>query len=403
MMFLMFFNLKKKRIYLDFAAATPVKAVVLASMKPYFSSVFGNAGAIHAEGVAAQKALETAREELATLLHVRKDGVVFTGSGTESNNLAILGVINARLKKGVAYADMEIVSTKVEHSSVLEMLHYVSTLGVRVVSVPVAEDGLINLKEFEASLSDKTVLVTFAYANSETGVVQPVRALSRIAKAAQAKFGTQIYVHLDGAQAPLWLPCELEALGADLLSLDAGKCYGPKGVGALLFKHKVELEGIFYTGSQEGGLRAGTENIPLIVGAVKAFSIAQEERIKRSEKVTQLRDEFIKMLEKIEGVVVNGSKKDRIANNVNISIPGIDSEFAVICLDEQGIACATKSACGGARGDGSAVVREMTGDSARAHSTIRFTLGEETTYAHVSKTVKVLKAHVIDMRRALHI
>ncbi len=233
--------------------------------------------------------------------------------------------------------------------------------------------------------------------NSEIGTVQHVGKLTRIVRASEKKYDSRIYVHIDAAQAPLWLSCELDKLGVDILTLDAGKCYGPKGVGVLAFRYGVSLKSFMFGGSQEGGLRPGTENTALIVGAVEALCIAQEAYQVRSSEIQQLRDSFIEDLESIEGVVLNGSKESRVANNVNISIPGIDSEFAVISLDQQGIACSTKSACGGAKGEGSSVVKAVTHSDERALSTIRFTLGEETTKDEVKQAGKIVRVHAEKM------
>jgi cysteine desulfurase len=220
-------------------------------------------------------------------------------------------------------------------------------------------------------------------------------------RAFEKESGARILVHTDAAQAPLWLSCALDSLGVDVLSLDAGKCYGPKGVGVLACVHDAHLAPHFFGGDQEGGLRPGTENTGLIVGAAESLCIAQDGYKSRSERATVLRDIFFAQLETIEGVVRNGSQEDRVANNINISIPGIDSEFAVITLDEKGIACATKSACGGARGDGSSVVFAITQDKERATSTLRFSLGEETTIQELEQTGAILKAHVAKIRAAL--
>lgn len=397
----MLFNSKSKRIYLDYAAATPVRKEVVLAMRLYFSEVYGNAGAIHKEGVEARNVIERAREELARLLRVRQNDVIFTASGTESNNLAILGTIEARRKEGILYEDMEVVSTRIEHPSILEVLAHVERLGVKVIYVQLDEFGLIDLASFKESLSPKTILVTFAYVNSEIGVVQRVGKLARAVRSSEKEFGIKTYIHIDAAQVPLWLPCALDSLMVDMLSLDAGKCYGPKGVGVLVKRHGVALTSVIFGGAQEGGLRPSTENTPLIVGAVHALKIAQEHYQSRSVTVTKLRDAFIAMLEVIDGVVVNGPKEERVANNINISIQGLDSEFAVISLDEKGIACSTKSACGGARGDGSTVVRAITNDPSRATSTVRFTLGEQTTLSELVYTAKILKEHVYKNRALL--
>jgi len=391
----------KKRIYLDYASATPVRKEVIHVMKPFFSEVFGNAGSIHQEGVTAGGAISVAREKLARLLHVRTEGIVFTGSGTESNNLALLGVVSSLYAKGVAYADMHVVSTRIEHASILEVLSHFSSLGVTVVYADVLATGLIDTKAFEKLITPQTILVACAYVNSEIGVIQPINKLARIIRASEKKFGTKIVFHVDAAQAPLWLSCSFDAVLCDTMALDAGKCYGPKGVGVLARRHGVELTSPLYGGNQENGLRPGTENTPLIVGAVEAITLAQQGYEQRSVQASKLRDAFIEMLETIEGVVVNGHKTERVANNINISVDRLDAEYAVISLDEAGVACSTKSACGGARGDGSSVVRSITGDNARALSTIRFSLGEDTTQRELTQVTKLLREHVDFMRTSL--
>lgn len=399
----MFWNKKqknKKRIYLDYASATPVRAEVLNAMLPYFKERYGNAGAIHHEGVEAKNAIRMARAKLAEKLHVRPQGIIFTASGTESNNLAIMGVVESKLKEGVPYTEMEIVSTAIEHASVHEVLTHLESRGVSVIRVATDMDGIIDIEAYSQSLSPLTILVTFAYVNSEIGVIQPSGKLARIVRAYEKENGTKICVHVDAAQAPLWLSCAQDTLQVDMVSLDAGKCYGPKGVGVLVQRHGVALEPYLFGGDQEGGHRPGTENTALIVGAVESLCIAQSTFQERSERVTKLRDAFIGMLLSIDGCVLNGSSTERVANNVNISIRGIDSEFAVISLDEQGVSCATKSACGGAKGDGSAVVHKITGDTMRSQETIRFTLGEETTLQELKDTTEILRAHVLHMRLA---
>ena len=398
--YMKFLRARKKRIYLDYAAATPVRTEVAQAMHQYESELFANPSAIHQEGVAMRNAIESARERLARILKIRPNGIVFTGSGTESNNLAILGVVEAKNKAGVHYEDMEVVSTQIEHPSVSKTLEYLQGLGVSIKYAEVDSDGLIEVSSLDGLLSTKTVIVSFAYANSEIGTVQNVGKLARVVRAYEKQEGVRILVHIDAAQAPLWLPCQLDALLVDILTLDAGKCYGPKGVGVLAMRHGVELASVSYGGPQESGLRPATENTAGIIGAVEAIVLAQEGREKRVQKVMVLRDKMRTLLEQIEGVILNGSKEHRTANNINISIPGIDSEFAVVSLDVAGIACSTKSACSGASGEGSTIVLAISDDPARSTSTIRFSLGEETTTREIIKTVDVLKKHVEKTRAA---
>ncbi len=392
--------LQPKRVYLDYASATPVAHEVFEAMKPFFRTSFGNASAIHKEGVAARKAIESARKEIAEILKIRKDGVVFTSCGTESNDLALRGVIDALAQSGKPYSDMEIISSRIEHPSMLETLRALETRGVVVRYMDVEEDGLISIAALSALLSTKTVLVALSYVNSEIGVVQDVKRVTRAVRAFMAAHEVRIYTHLDACQAPLWLSCEMDMLGVDLIALDGGKCYGPKGVGVLARRHDVPLRGQLLGGGQEGGLRAGTENTPLIVGCARALTRAQRTWKERSTHARELRDYFFKEVDRlISGTCVNGSMSARVANNINISIPGIDAEFAVIVLDTKGIAASTRSACASGSGNGSSVVRALCGDEARATSTIRFTIGEETTKSDIKRAISVLGEHVAATRR----
>ena len=398
-----FFEIGKKggarRIFLDYAAGAPVDREVFGAMEPYFSEVAANPSGIYKEGVAARKAIEDARLELARVLKVREHGVVFTSCGSESNNLALYGSVrHLHEKESVHFKDIEIISTKIEHPSVLNVLSHLEDIGVTVHYAKLDEEGRIDKEDFKKKLSPKTRLCTFAYANSEIGVVEDVKKLTRIVRLYSEKNKTAIKVHLDASQAALWLPCQLDMLGVDLMTLDAGKCYGPKGVGVLAFRHGIELMGILLGGEQEFGLRAGTENTPLIVGCVRSMVKAQAEHEELAEKTSELRDYFIGELEKqIEGVKLNGPREGRTPNNVNVSIEGVEGEFAVVTLDEKGIAASTRSACSGSQG-GSAVVRELFNDDERAIGSIRFSLGKETKKADLDYVTDVLKEHAEKVR-----
>lgn len=385
------FKSRAKYIYLDHAAATPVSSRVFAAMEPYFSDMYGNPSSVHTYGQAANTALEEARQTIATLLSVRSDNVYFTGSGTESNNIALFGVCEPLCDAG---KKVRIISTAAEHPSITRVLDALSDKGADVVYAPIDEQGRIDVAAFRELLTPETCMVSVGYANSETGVVQDIRELSRIIRAYNAVEDTKIVFHTDASQAPLWLPCEVERLGVDMLTLDAGKCYGPKGVGILVKRSHVVLHPHLFGGSQEQDIRPGTENVPSIVGASVALKEAVEGRGARTLKVAKMRDEALTALLTIPGVVQNGSQTHRLANNINISIPDIDSEYAVIVLDTNGIGCSTRSACSGQDGSGSAVVRAMTGDEARANTTLRITLGEDSTRAELQKMVKVLREHV---------
>jgi cysteine desulfurase len=386
----------QKRIYLDNAATTPVCKEVLATMMPFLTEEFGNPSSIHKEGVRARQAVDEARNSVARTLEIKSQGIIFTGNGTESNNLAIFGYIKYLHKaKKLAYQDMEVVTTKIEHPSIMGVTEELINLGVTIKFVEVDERGIITIPALEAVLSEKTVLVTFAYANSEVGTVQPVLRLVRRIRKHEEAMGKEIKVHLDAAQAPLWLPCAFKQLGVDTMAIDAGKCNGPKGVGILAARKNFDLLPIMQGGGQENGLRSGTENTTGIIGMAKALELAQLNYTERAEKVAKIRDEAIVYLqEKIPTVFINGAQgEDRLANNINFSIPNLDTEYAVIYLDANGVACSTKSACAGAGGGESVVVKILTSDATRARSTIRFSLSEQTTLDDMKYAIDVLAMH----------
>ena len=241
--------------------------------------------------------------------------------------------------------------------------------------------------------------MSFAYDNSEIGTIQPLHSIKKTIAEAEKAYSSKIYLHVDAAQAPLWISCLSTTVGADLLVLDFAKCNGPKGTGAIVRSPRVQLMAATYGGGQENNLRPGTENVPGIVGAAVAFSEAQAGWKSRTEEVVQVRDAGMRVLcEEVPGLVINGpAKADRLANNINVSIPGLDTEFAAVVLDSKGFAVSTKSACAGAGGGESVVVSEVTGDSARAASTLRFSLSPHTTQEELQRLAVVLKEHVAQM------
>ncbi len=386
-----FWKRAPKRLYLDFAAATPLSFNVRKVMRAVEDMLYGNPGAIHKEGQMAKEAVSGARAKLARTLGIRPNEVIFTGSGTEANNLAIIGFIKAhKVAEGDA-APCEVISTTVEHPSVEEVLKVLETEGIIVHRVDVDEEGMVDPKDIAALLSPHTVLVTLAYANSEVGTVQPVTKIARLIRKYNTTHATDIKTHIDAAQAPLWLPCQLHALGVDMMSLDAGKCYGPKGVGVLAKLTSVPLAPIFYGGGQEFGMRPATENVVGIVGAAEAIEAAQKGRVQRVEAVKKSSAALRAALEDLPGIYFNGAKDARLPHNVHISLPGIDTEYAVVWLDCMGIAASTKSACSGAGGGRSEVVWQMTHDAARAASTIRFTIDPTIDPTQLSRVATALK------------
>lgn len=388
-------SIQDKRIYLDWAAATPLTPEVFLAMEPWLRTNFGNPSSIHQEGMITRQAIEEAREKVAKTLQVKPEFVTFTSGGTEANNLTIFGLVEAKLAAGMTYVDLEVITTKIEHPSIGEAVAKLATLGVKVKYVSVDETGRIDLNNLRELLSAKTILVSCAYANSEIGTIQPLHSIRKIIREVEEREAVVIYFQIDAAQAPLWLSCQFDAVGADFLTLDVGKCGGPKGVGILVQSRRAKLKPIMFGGGQEQGLRSGTENVAGIVGAATALSVAQTNYKLVAEAVTLVRDEAIKyLLTEIPEVIVNGANgENRLANNLNFSVLGLDTEYAVVFLDSKGVAASTKSACAGAGGGESKVVKEISNDPARAASTIRFSLGPTTTLDEVKFAIDILANH----------
>ena len=384
-----------QRIYLDYASATPLLPEVLRAMAPYWSERFGNPGALYAEGVDAARALETARVECARALSVQAAEVTFTSGGTESNNLAILGLLKQKIQETPG-GTFHVISMAIEHSSILEPLVELARQGVQVSYVSVRADGVIDLAALKAALTPQTVLVSVHLANSEIGVIQPLRDIARLLDETYGKEKRPV-LHSDAAQAPLFLEVSLERLGVDMLTLDGQKMGGPKGVGALVHRKHIPLCSIIGGGGQERGLRSGTEPVPLIVGFTAALSAAVRGREERVRRVKELRDRFLgELLQRLPQAILNGSATERIANNVNVSIPGVDTEFLVLRLDHEGIAVSTKSTCLSDEVASSVVAALGKGEEV-ARSTLRITLGTDTTWSELARTLDVLERLVANL------
>ena len=397
----MFGSKKSKRVYLDYAAATPLSREAKAAMLPYLTDSFANPSAIHREGQTSRNAVEVARDSIAHTFEIRPEFITFTSGGTEANNLAIRGAVMAVRRENQPLGELEVITLKTEHPATQKTVAALKKRGVSVQYAPVDDVGLIKIEVFQKLLSEKTVLVSVAYANSEIGVIQKLHALRKTIRQAEEKFGTTILLHVDAAQAPLWLNCQFDALKADLVSFDASKCNGPKGVGLLLRSRRAELVPVTYGGGQENGLRPGTENVAGIVGAAVAFQEAQKNWKRRTAAVAAVRDAAIEyMLSEIRHALVNGPiGEQRQANNINISIPGLDTEFATVVLDKHGFAVSTKSACAGAGGGESAGVREISNDPVRATSTLRISLSPDTKLKDLERLTAALKQHINKMAK----
>ncbi|MDO8620558.1 MAG: cysteine desulfurase family protein [bacterium] len=387
-----------KRIYMDYASTTPLDPRVGKVMEPFFTKSFGNPSSIHAEGVVAKKALDNARTNVARCLEAHADEIVFTSGGTEANNLAIFGVVNFFTRSDLVKP--HIVTTNIEHSSVLEPLKELERKGrAEVTYVPVEENGIVKAENILSAIHPNTVLISVQYANNEIGTIQPIRKIGQLLSSvkgqrSKVKGREKVYplFHVDACQAPLYLRCLVNALGVDLLTLDAHKIYGPKGVGALYVRRGTPLSPILLGGGQERGLRSTTENIPAIVGFAEALRIATTEREKESLRIGKLRDQLHSDILQNVGmtkVIFNGDIKERLPNNLNISFFGVDTEFLTLRLDAEGIAVSTKSSCLKDEKE-SYVVSALGGTKERARCSLRFTLGRFTTKKEIERCARVL-------------
>lgn len=389
------------KIYLDNASTTPTDKEVIKSMNPFWRKHFGNPSSIHSFGVSAKIAIQKSKKVLADFLNAHDREIVFTSGGTEANNLAIFGLINFLRKDGRKYSDMHFITTNIEHSSISECFKELETRGATVDYLEVDEFGIVNPKDLRNLIRPETVLISIGYTNSEIGVIQPIRDIVKEIRHHRKWFDSahhrenkkieMPYLHIDASQAALYLNMNVEELGVDIMTLDAQKMYGPKGIGALYIRDGVSVDPIFFGGGQEGGKRSGTENVPLIVGFAKAIELANKNKAKEIKKLIKIRDYFFQEIVKIiPEVFINGHRTDRLPNNINISIPGYDGEMLVLRLDEKGVICSSSSACASGNGE-SEVVKKISNDESRSKSTLRFSMGNSTKFYDIKKLLKILK------------
>ncbi|MEK7063764.1 MAG: cysteine desulfurase family protein [Patescibacteria group bacterium] len=367
-----------RRTYLDYASAAPL---VPKAARAYTKALllFGNASAVHAEGRAAKGALEEARTAIARTFAVKPEELVFTSGGTESNNIAIL---NTSAKHCIA--------STIEHSSVLKAFGKLEARGVKITYLKPKADGLISAGDVLSALTPETGLVSLHHVNSETGTVQPIADIGRALK----KKDEKIVFHVDAAQSPMWLDAGPHTLQADLVSYDAQKVGGPKGVGILYRDYKVAFPQS--GGTQERGIRPGTENVPAIVAAASAFVEAAKGKKSRVVAVGKLRDLLRTEITKaVPSAEVLGSMKRRVANNLFIAIPGVDGDYLAVLMDKAGVAVSPRSACIGSGTGYSQVALELTHDMGKAKGTIRFTLGPDTKRADIVRAVRALARAIL--------
>lgn len=379
-----------RRIYLDYAATTPTDPKVIKAIEPFFFDKFGNPSSIHAEGQEAKKAIEDARQTLATFLGADPSEIVFTCGGTESNNFAIEGVAFALQNKG-----KHIITTTIEHHAVTEPCKFLEKRGFEITNVRVDKYGLVDPVDIKKAITDKTILISVMHANNEIGTIQPIPEIGKVA----CEKG--IYFHTDAVQTVGHIPVNVNQLNVDLLSLSAHKFYGPKGVGALYIRKGTRLMRFLHGGDQEKGRRASTHNTPGIVGLAKAIELCQAKMQDEAQFQIALRDRLIKEIpEKISEVYLNGHPTKRLPNNVNFSIKYIEGESILLNLDMLGIAASTGSACTSSSLEPSSVLLAIGLSPEIAQGSLRLTLGRWTKKEDIDYLLKHLP-EVVEKLRAM--
>lgn len=396
--------MNSKLIYLDHAATTPMDPEVLKAMQPYFTERFGNPSSFHTMGMQAKDAMQEAREQLASLIGAHEDEILFTSGGTESNNVALMGVVHAHtslLKQKFGLdAIPHVVTSSIEHHAVLEpLLHLQKLKQIELTVIPVDRQGLIDLQAVKEALKPTTILVSIMMANNEIGTIEPVADIGRVILAWRKEQKTIYpFLHSDACQAAGYLDLNVEKSHVDLLTLNGSKIYGPKGVGLLFVRRGVKLAPFLIGGGQQRGIRSGTENVPGIIGLAKALELVQAKREGESARLAVLRDKLTEGLLAIPKTILNGHLTERLPNSVNVSFLDIEGEAAVLYLDAQGVMASTGSACASASLDPSHVILATGLSYEAAHGSIRFTLGKDTTEADIEYVINIMPGIVEKLR-----
>ena len=375
-------------VYLDYSATTPVKEEVFQEMVPWFTENYGNPSSIYTIGQKSKEALNLARSRVAKLIGAKEDEIYFTSTGTEADNWAILGALDSLKTKG-----NHIITTVFEHHAILHACQFLEQRGTRVTYLPVDSQGLVDPKKVEEAIAEDTVLITIMAVNNEIGTVQPIQEISEIAKSHGVLF------HTDGVQAVGSIPVDVKEWGVDMMSISSHKIYGPKGVGALYIRKGLRISNFMHGGGQEGKRRAGTENLPGIVGFGKAAELAFDHLDYHIEHVKTLRDYFTEeVLRRIPEVTVNGTMEHRHPGNINLAFNYIEGEGILLLLDREGISVSTGSACNSAALTPSHVLSAIGLPVERIHGSIRFTMGDYTTREDVDYVLNVLEDTVKKLR-----
>ncbi len=383
-----------KLVYMDHAATTPMREEVLQRMIPFMKENYGNPSSIYTLAQQARNAVDESRRTIAKLVGCRSSEITFTSGGTESDNAAIKGAAFAMRHLG-----NHIITTSIEHHAVLHTCMQMEQFGFEVTYLPVDKEGKVNISDVENAITDKTILVSIMAANNEIGTVQPIAEITNRVKDAATSMGTSILVHTDAVQAMGQIPVNVKDWPVDMLSMSAHKFYGPRGVGALYIKRGTPFEPLLMGGGQERQRRSGTENVPAIVGMELALSLAVMEQEEQGKKLSRFRDAIIEGLSKnVEGILINGHRRDRLPNNVSVSFLGVEGEPILLGLDFSGICASSGSACSSASLEPSHVLLAIGRTADQAQGTLRITLGRDNTQEDVDYLLEVLPKLVERLR-----
>jgi cysteine desulfurase len=376
------------KVYLDYAATTPLDPRVLKAMKPYFYKKFGNSMSLHSWGREAKQALEESREIVAKFINANSEEIVFTGSATESINSVLKGIAFANKEKG-----KHIITSAIEHHAVLESCKWLEKQGFEITYLPVDKYGFVDLEKLRNSIRDDTILVSIMHANNEIGTNEPIEEIGKICKEGG------VYFHTDAVQSFGKIPIDVNKMNIDLLSLSAHKFYGPKGVGATFIRKGIKIEPLLHGGGHEFGLRSSTENVASIVGLAEAVRLRAKEMKSDAKKLTKLRGYLIKNVLKIENSHLNGHPIKRLPNNANFWFAFIEGEALVVQLDSYGIAASTGSACSSSTLEPSHVLIAIGLKHEEAHGSLRLSLGKYTKKSDIDYTIKVLPKVIENLRK----
>lgn len=382
---------EQKVIYLDHAATTYLRPEVVKVMEPFWSEMYGNPSSLYLKGREAKAAVENARKKVAKIFNCQPEEIIFEGSGTESDNHALIGVALANKSRG-----NHIITSAIEHHAVLHACEFLETQGFEVTYLPVDKEGIVKLDELEKSIRPETILISIMFANNEIGTVQPIQEINKTIKQRNNK----TLFHTDACQAAGFFELDVNKLGVDLMTINGSKIYGPKGVGVLYIKKGVAINSFVHGGGQEDGRRAGTENVAGIVGLARALELVQSEREIENQRLIKLRDKLIKGLLEIPKVVLNGHPTKRLPNNVNVTVMDIEGEAMLLHLDEKGICASTGSACTSGSLEPSHVIIALGHPYEMAHGSMRFSLGHCNTEKDVDYVLEVFPP-IIEKLRAM--